>query len=117
MDTMDTMEECLDDISSVLTTCEQLNVSDLQALDRAVYCLKSVCARLAALLNEEASSDGHNLEEDGADLNQLHLYLCQLCVDYETQLLHLVPSISSPSNIRRRGRPRNILNLPLVRSL
>ena len=61
MDTMDAMEECLDDISSVLTTCEQLNVSDLQALGRAVYCLKSVCARLVALLNEEASSDGHNL--------------------------------------------------------
>ena len=49
------MEECLDDISSVLMTCEPLNVSDLQALDRAVHSLKSVCARLAALLNEEGA--------------------------------------------------------------
>ena len=49
------------------------DISDLQASDRAVYSLKSVYARLAALVNEEASSDGHNLEEDGADLNQLHL--------------------------------------------
>ena len=80
--------------------------------------LKSVTFQLSALLNE-TTANGALSQEDQRDFNQLHMYFCQLYLEYETKLVFLVTS--NPSHhgtsltFRRRGCPRKITNLALVR--
>ena len=85
------MEECLDDVLSVLAECAQLSDhSDIHAMDKSVLSLKSVCSQLSALLNEATVTGELDQDEDVSDFKQLHLHLCLLCLEYKTKLVFLL---------------------------
>ena len=107
------MEECLDEIAVVLMECGQLTErSDLSAVDRVALSLKSICNQLGFALVTG------NMEYDEEDVNQLHTYLCQMCLEYETRLMFLL-TLDPSQRVRsltygRRGRPKKVINLSFV---
>ena len=107
------MEECLEQIASVLEECGRLTDSaSMSEVDRVVLILKSVCSLLGTLMNSGL------VDRDTADINELHTHLSQLCLEYETRLMFLLTSNPSQQasslTYQRRGRPRKVLNLSLV---
>ena len=100
------MEEFLDDVLSVLAECPQLtDHSDIHAIDKSVLSLKSVCRQLNALLNE-ATVTGDWITRK---MNQILFESLSLCLEYETKLVFLLLTYG------RRGRPKKIINLAMVR--
>lgn len=97
------MERCLDAVEEVLVECTQVSSVNFRQLDRIVLLLTSVCAQLALTSQTQAVNDS-----DQASFSQLHIYLCELCLEYETKLLYMPTS---------RGRPRKLLNLAFVSAL
>ena len=107
------MADCLDEIARVLDFCSQLSGSeDLATLDRIVLRLKSLCGQLAIMGIQES------LVGDEAEFSQLYTYLNQLCVEYETRMLFMLP-MNPTHEVRSfthagRGRPRKVINIALV---
>ena len=113
------MEDCLASVARALNECRQLSGrEDLPEVDRLVLSLKLASVELGILLSGDVSQDDDDEDELERNLNQLHVCLNQLCLQYETKLLFLLPMnpahrVSSLTH-SGRGCPRKVINLPMV---
>lgn len=102
-------------VLNVIRDCEIHNVDTIafSDLDRICLALSRCAAELGELLNAVLVSRTIALDEGNvSSLRELHLCVNHLVVEWETRLLQTSTSSAPPS--RPLGRPRILINFPLV---
>ena len=106
------MESMVDRVRDVLSECVlHSTTSDVGVLDRIVVSLSQCSVDIGDLLNDSVVNGGD--EEPSIELRQLHICVNELLVEWETKLFRHENRMGVASNVSL-GRPRNIINVPLV---
>ena len=102
----------------VVQECEiqSIDTISFNEVDRICLVLSRCATELGELLNSVLVARSIFLDEDTvSSLRELHICVNHLVVEWETRLLRASTGPAPPARALPLGRPRVLINLPLVR--